>query len=138
MRWAEQAWRLALVLHAAEHGPQSAEHPLTLEIARRAVKLMEWFSEQQLEILTKGRNQWVEKEEDQIESLFDRLKKKQGQDFITRRDVYKRITGGDKEKAKAILDRLVNNGLLVVEKHQAPKGGRPSPQYRLNAKLKSI
>ncbi len=137
MRWAEQAWRLALVLHAAEHGSKSAEHPICLDIAQRAVKLMDWFAEQQLEILTKGRNKQVEKEEDQIEKLFERLRIKAGQDFMTERDVYKRITGGDKEKAKAILDRLVIESFLVVEKYQDPNGGRPSPRYRQNAKFKS-
>ena len=70
------------------------------------------------------------------ESLFERLKIKHGQDFITQREVYKKITGGDKDKAKAILDRFVEEGFLVVEKYQDPIGGRPSLRYRRNAELK--
>lgn len=54
-RWAENAWRLALVLHAAEHGGEAWNHPLGEETALNAVRLMRWFSEQQLKVLASGR-----------------------------------------------------------------------------------
>ncbi len=136
MRWAEQAWRLALVLHAAEYGDESADHSLSLETAQKAVCLINWFSAQQLQILTKGRNKMVEREEDQIENLLVRMNRK-GQNFITERDVYKSITGGDTQRAKAILMRLVNEGVMNLDEFQDPKGGRPSKRYRKVTRIRS-
>ena len=50
-RWAEQAARLALTLHAGHYGAVAHQHPLALETANNAVSLAEWFVEQQLDLL---------------------------------------------------------------------------------------
>lgn len=50
-RWPEQAWRLALVLHAAVHGALAHKRELAVSTARNAVRLARWFGAQQLQIL---------------------------------------------------------------------------------------
>jgi hypothetical protein len=49
-RWNEQAWRIAVVLHAAQHGARAHECKLELDTAKRAIELADWFAVQQLEI----------------------------------------------------------------------------------------
>jgi len=50
-RWNEQAWRIAVVLHAAQRDAHAHEHRLELDTAKRAIELADWFAAQQLEIL---------------------------------------------------------------------------------------
>jgi len=69
-RWAEQAWRLALVLHAGLHGAQAHGHQLTLETAVNAIDLIEWFVNQQLNLLSKGRRHSARKLEDEVFELL--------------------------------------------------------------------
>ena len=53
-RWSEQAWKIALVLHAASHGAESHEKPLDGHTAQCAVALQQWFARQQTGILGWG------------------------------------------------------------------------------------
>src|SRR4029450_4270341 len=56
-RWNEQAWRIAVCLHAGTHGSQAHEQPVALETAQRAIALADWFAAEQLRILNVGRTQ---------------------------------------------------------------------------------
>ena len=56
-RWAENAWRLAVVLHAAENGINAPYEPMPHDTARNAICLMQWFSRQQLSLLAAGRHE---------------------------------------------------------------------------------
>ena len=56
-RWNEQAWRIAVCLHAGTHGSQAHEQPVSLETAQRAIALADWFAAEQLRILNAGRTQ---------------------------------------------------------------------------------
>lgn len=56
-RWGENAWRLALVLHAATHGSRAADVPLSLATAQSAILLMRWFADAQLCLLASGREE---------------------------------------------------------------------------------
>jgi hypothetical protein len=55
-RWAENAWRLSVVLHAAKFGADAWQEQLSEASASNAVLMMRWFSEQQLRILAVGRH----------------------------------------------------------------------------------
>lgn len=55
-RWAENAWRLAAVLHGARHGGDSYRRSLDEGTAQDAIRLMDWFSREQLSILAAGRS----------------------------------------------------------------------------------
>jgi hypothetical protein len=50
-RWTEQAWKIALVLHAASYGANSHNLPLDGHTAQCAVALQQWFGRQQMRIL---------------------------------------------------------------------------------------
>jgi Protein of unknown function (DUF3987) len=56
-RWNEQAWRIAVCLHAGTHHSQAHEQPVSLETAQRAIALADWFAAEQLRILNAGRTQ---------------------------------------------------------------------------------
>ncbi len=60
-RWAEWAWRLAVVLHAAQHGNRAHQRPLAPETATNAIRIASWFTSQQLQLLEGIREQaWRE------------------------------------------------------------------------------
>lgn len=54
-RWNEQAWRLALVLHAARWGQKAGSQQLSPETAQNAIELANWFASQPLAKLRSGR-----------------------------------------------------------------------------------
>ncbi|MDC0309564.1 DUF3987 domain-containing protein [bacterium] len=129
-RWYEQAWRISLVLHAASHAEEAKTHQLGLETAEKAIALTKWFADEQLQILSKGRMKAAAKLEDEIDRVFDRKKAKTGKDFITSRDVRRSAVTDSTDKAKAILDNLVKDKILVAAPHQNPGGGRPTIRYK--------
>lgn len=74
-RWGENAWRLALVLHAAKHGDEVRDHPLGGDTAEQAVRLMRWFSQQQLKVLASGRQEQAAR---RLDRLIEVLRNKEG------------------------------------------------------------
>ncbi len=74
-RWGENAWRLALVLHAAKHGGDAWNQPLGGDTAEKAVRLMRWFSKQQLKLLASGRQDQLAR---RLARLIEVLKTKEG------------------------------------------------------------
>ena len=59
-RWAEQAWRLTLCIHAGEHLAKADETEISGQTAMSAIQLAEWFSHQQLGVLGGLRSQKLE------------------------------------------------------------------------------
>ena len=57
LRWTEQAWRIAVCLHAGCNGGHAHEGRLELATAQAAIELADWFAGQQLEILQAGREE---------------------------------------------------------------------------------
>jgi hypothetical protein len=49
-RYGEQAWRVALVLHAAFHGVEAHNPALGVETAENALSIMRWFVDSQLSV----------------------------------------------------------------------------------------
>ncbi len=56
-RWTENAWRMALVLHAARHGTKAHAETLETAAARDAIEIVRWFAARQLEMLHSGRRE---------------------------------------------------------------------------------
>lgn len=54
-RWAENAWRLCVVQHAATNADAAWIENLSADTAAKAVRLMLWFAAQQLRLLASGR-----------------------------------------------------------------------------------
>jgi hypothetical protein len=129
-RYAEQAWRVSAVLHAALHGSAAANHPLERETAQNAIRVVEWFIAQQLDILAKGRRQSAQKKEDEVLELLNRRKERAGKDYITARDVHHARIASTPEAARALLARMEADGLLIGEDVKPERGGRATRIYR--------
>ncbi len=116
-RWTEQAWRIAVCLHAAEHGSAAHNHRLELETAQRAMELADWFAAQQLEILQAGRTQAklarIEKLRVLIATHYSGM--------ATLRDL-NNSNGFTSEEVKRLAEAFPN--LLKIETLET--GGRPS------------
>lgn len=56
-RWAENAWRLALVIHAGNNAEFAHAEPLTERTATQSINLMRWFIMAQLRLLAAGRQE---------------------------------------------------------------------------------
>ncbi len=120
LRWTEQAWRIAVCLHAAEHGRAAHNHALALDTAQRAITLADWFAVQQLEILQAGRTQ----------AKLARIEKLRGlivanySGTATLRDL-KKNNGFEPAEVKGLA--AVFPSLLKIERHESGEaGGRPS------------
>ena len=60
-RWNENAWKLALILHCARHGNRAHQVTLEAETARDALEIMRWFTNRQLEVLSNGSREKLQK-----------------------------------------------------------------------------
>lgn len=130
-RWGENAWRVAIVLHAGLHGPAADGQPLSPETARNAVRIVEWFADQQLEILGSIRGRKSQSKRDAVMGLL--AKKPSG---ITSREVQRRRVVKTSAEAHQLLEEMVADGLLVVEELATQGGGPVSRNYKV--KLRPI
>ena len=123
-RWAENAWRIALVLHAGAHLDLAFNHPLQAETAKKAIAIMNWFTDRQLEILGSVREQ---KRNQRLGDLLQVLTGKPGM-ACTLRDLERRHNFERREIESLVRD---HPGELEMVKNQSPNGGRPSECVRL-------
>lgn len=75
-RWTENTYRVALLLHAAEHGSNAHAHPVTLATAEAARAIVQWFSERQLAMIEPVRTR---KKHEADERLLGILSDKDGE-----------------------------------------------------------
>jgi len=117
-RWNEQAWRIAVVLHAAQHGAYAHEQRLELDTAKRAIELADWFASQQLEILSAGREKARREIRDQVLRLFH--EKPEG---IRASDVYRARIVRNADGAHALLHEMELDNELIGRDEQPESGG---------------
>lgn len=120
-RWAENAWRLSLVLHCTTHGGDAHRKSLHESTAENAIRIMEWFIGEQLTVLAASRS-------DQFRTRLNKLiailadaggSKTLGQ--------LKDANRFDADEVKSLAARFPQQ--LVVEKLK--QSGRPSFMARL-------
>lgn len=116
-RWAENAWRLAVVLHAARHGATAHEAALDEQTAADAVEITRWFSKMQLQVLAAGRRENLKT---RLLALLALLA--EGRDEISFREL-RRSCGFDEAEVRQLA--AVFPQKLTIEKRQAEMG-RPS------------
>ena len=116
-RWAENAWRLAVVLHAARHGAAAHEAALDRETAGAAVEVMRWFAAMQLQVLAAGRRESLKS---RLLALLALLAEARGE--ISFREL-RRSHGFDEAQVRQLA--AVFPQKLTIEKRQAEMG-RPS------------
>jgi hypothetical protein len=119
-RWAENAWRMSLVLHGAAHGDQTHLVPVSRETARAAVAVVSWFAVQQMEILGKQRS---DQEGDKETKVMD-LVRRHGRANI--RSLKKAGICDDDAEASKLLGKLVRESMLEAYDQQ---GRGPSTRY---------
>ncbi len=134
-RYAENAWRLALVLHASLHGDQAHARPLALETAQNAVRLVEWFASEQLQIIARNRRKAAARVEDELLELLTANSLRKGIDYLTARDVSRARITPTPEAATGLLARMEREGLLLGEDFTPPHGGKTSRRYRAVGKI---
>lgn len=122
LRWGENAWRLSLVLHAAEHGSRAGIRAIDGDTARRAVEIVRWFSEEQLAILAPERSN---RHRNRFLRLHSILCDHQGERSV--RDLAK-SHGFTKDETQALAREFPKRIEIVTKK---PDSGRPSEVVRL-------
>lgn len=115
-RWAENAQRLALVLHSARHGSKAHSKPLESATARDAIEILRWFADRQLEMLHRGRRENRKKD---LLALLTLLAEAKGK--ITFREL-RRSHSLEDEKIRDIHSFFPNAFNIV----RCETGGRPS------------
>ena len=130
-RYAEQAWRISVVLHAALHGAAAGSESLELETASNAIRITEWFIDAQLDILGKSRKSAAKALEAEIVALLKNNVGEGRSNFITARDVARGRITGDAPSAQRLLDGMVSSRRLCFEDEVPPRGGRTVRKFRL-------
>ncbi|QIF02436.1 DUF3987 domain-containing protein [Roseimicrobium sp. ORNL1] len=123
-RWAEQALRLAVNLHAAQHGRDASSHVLSVETARNAVELAEWFANQQVALLGATRH---ERRQERLERLRRALDSHPGKEATLR--TLLRNHGIERKEVEALATEFPD--CLVFEKRRTGDAGRPAEVVRL-------
>lgn len=118
-RWVEQTWRIMLNLHVGEFHEKSANIPISLETAQKAIQLMDWFATQQLLLLTAKREK---RNTDRQEQLTTILSRKPGQS-CSLRDMRRRH-GFEEEEIVKIASDLPELYTIRTLPQNGP--GRPS------------
>ena len=100
-RWNEQAWRIAVCLHAGLHGEDAGGRMLSADTAASAIALADWFAGEQLRILARGRHAARRAKRDEVlELLADNPK------GITARDVHRARIVDSADEAHALLTQM--------------------------------
>ena len=128
-RWGEQAWRIAVCLHAGKWGAQAHEQTVELDTAADAIALAEWFSAQQLEILAGGREKEKQDKRDKVLALL--VNNPSG---IRATDVYRPRITHNADAAHTLLAQMETEGLLAGTDSQPAGGGHITRLFTLAKK----
>jgi hypothetical protein len=118
LRWTEQAWRIALCIHAGIYGNRAHEMPLDLDTAERGIKIADWFSRHQLAIMTPGRMEQRLKRVDELQTRLANYGGTQTLREMERRHGFKR------EEIVQLAEEFP--ALLTYRREETGKAGRPS------------
>ncbi len=119
-RLAENATRLAVVLHAATYGKRAATFPLSEGTASAAIRLARWFFEETNQLLAPLRQERLATRLERLADVFRRHRDRQ----ITLRIL--RDKHGFQEAELYALAAEFPNRLQIRRITSGPQGGRPS------------
>ena len=94
------------------------------------MRIARWFSDQQLDILAKGRRVAAERIEDEVLQLLANRWERQHLDYVTARDVHRARIVSTADVARKLLDRMECEGILVGEDIKPEHGGKTTRVYR--------
>jgi Protein of unknown function (DUF3987)/CHC2 zinc finger len=124
-RWNEQAWRIAVCLHAGTHGGQAHEQPFSLETGQRAIALADWFAAEQLRILNAGRTQ---RKFERLQKLTELIVRQYNGAAALR--ALQRNNGFEPAETRELVAKFPER--LVIERRET--GGRPTEIVRISKK----
>lgn len=128
-RWNEQAWRIAVCLHAGLHGEDAGGRMLEADTAASAIALADWFAGEQLHILARGRHVARRAKRDEVlELLVDKPK------GITAREVQRARIVLSAEEARDLLAQMEADGELTGKDSQPETGGHVTRIYTMARK----
>ena len=122
-RWAENALRVALVLHCMEYLDCSESHELGEATMQNAILITRWFIGREIAFLESFR-EYDQAIESSKANVFDYL---QSNGPTTARDLVRRRL--IKKENRYLLDKWVEEEELIV--WDGSNGARPSPTYAL-------
>jgi hypothetical protein len=125
-RYGEQAWRLALVLHAALWGNKAHTKSLSASTAKSAITLSKWFAERQMEIL----DFVVSNDGKQLENDILQLCVINPQG-IRSKDIYRKRIVANSAVANETLENMVIKGLLSATDRMPAGGGKITRLYAI-------
>ncbi len=125
-RWNEQAWRIAVCLHAGFHGEHAGKRMLTADTAASAIAIADWFAGEQLRILARGRQAARRAKFDEVLALLADNPK-----GITARDVLRARIVGSADEARALLAQMEADGELTGKDSQPETGGHITRTFTL-------
>ena len=117
-RWNEQAWRIAVCLHAGLHGEHAGERMLAADTAASAIALADWFAGEQLRILARGRHAARRAKQDKVLALLADNPK-----GITARDVHRARIVDSADEAHTLLAQMEADGELTGKDSKPETGG---------------
>jgi len=121
-RWTENACRIALNLHVMEHGVHAHIYEVTKETARGAIRIMEWISQQTIDVVGEGREA---KKEERLNKLIELLRSKPDEQETVRN--MKRRHGFTHSELEQLVESA--SDILAIEAKEGT--GRPSMMVRL-------
>jgi hypothetical protein len=124
-RWNEQAWRLALVLHAGLWGGEAHKHRVAVKSARAAIAIAEWFSQQQLHILEGAQRKKAGSLAGKVLALLSPERP-----ALTATDVYRARIVPNAEQAHTLLQTMEKAGQLTSTESQPSGGGHITRTYQ--------
>jgi hypothetical protein len=126
-RWSQNAFRIALVLHAATHGTSAHDRPLAIETADSALAIMDWFRSEQVRLL----KDHITKADQERANRLEEAIRRYGANTATIRDLTTR--NGFKEPEIVALTERLPERFRIKESRAArgSKGGRPSRSVEL-------
>jgi hypothetical protein len=124
LRWAEQAWRVTVVLHAGRHGANAHNEIVKPSTAEDALSLIDFFSRQQLALMSSRLDR--AKTENEVRILNKLLVEKE----LTARDFVNAHVMPSADEARALLEQMVTDGKLDYRDQRPQRGGVPTRYYR--------
>jgi hypothetical protein len=128
-RWNEQAWRIAVCLHAGLYGEDAVGRKLEADTAASAIALADWFASQQLDILDRGRNAARRAKKDEVLKLLVNMPK-----GITARDVQRKGIMDSADESHTLLSQMEADGELTGKDSQPETGGHITRTFTLARK----
>jgi len=117
-RWNEQAWRIAVCIHAGLHGETAGGLMLTADTAASAIALADWFAGEQLRILARGRHAARRAKRDEVLALLANTPK-----GVTAREVQRAHIVDTANGAHTLLAQMEADGELSGRDSKPETGG---------------